>query len=208
MLPLVLMSLAVAATASSNYTLPSDFNISAISLSERNSWCTAERNSCPEICGGVATSNSCDPVGGTSTLGAFSTLDFSCVCSNGSTADVAEYTQTIPFFVCEATYAQCIEDSPSLDEQEQCQETRDKDCGTLNASASSTTSSTTTTAASLTTSTGSSSSTGSGSSGSSASTTTTSSSSSTTSNAAMRLAQEHATGLLATVLFVGLRLIL
>ncbi|PYH29412.1 uncharacterized protein BO87DRAFT_380630 [Aspergillus neoniger CBS 115656] len=198
MLPLVLMSLAVAATASSNYTLPSDFNISAISLSERNSWCTAERNSCPEICGGVATSNSCDP----------STLDFSCVCSNGSTADVAEYTQTIPFFICEATYAQCIEDSPSLDEQEQCQETRDKDCGTLNASASSTTSSTTTTAASLTTSTGSSSSTGSGSSGSSASTTSSSSSSSTTANAAMRLAQEHATGLLATVLFVGLRLIL
>ncbi|GKZ20124.1 hypothetical protein AbraIFM66951_003300 [Aspergillus brasiliensis] len=196
MLPLVLMSLAVAATASSNYTLPSNFNISAISLSERNSWCTAERNSCPEICGGVATSNSCDS----------STLDFSCVCSNGSTADVAEYTQTIPFFVCEATYAQCIEESSTLDEQEQCQETRDNDCGTLNASATTTTSSTTTSATSLTTSTSSSSS--SGSSGSTATTTSSSSSSSTTSNAAVRLAQEHATGLLATVLFVGLRLIL
>ncbi|OJJ66670.1 hypothetical protein ASPBRDRAFT_59473 [Aspergillus brasiliensis CBS 101740] len=206
MLPLVLMSLAVAATASSNYTLPSNFNISAISLSERNSWCTAERNSCPETCGGVATSNSCDSVGGTSTLGAFSTLDFSCVCSNGSTADVAEYTQTIPFFVCEATYAQCIEESSTLDEQEQCQETRDNDCGTLNASATTTTSSTTTSATSLTTSTSSSSS--SGSSGSTATTTSSSSSSSTTSNAAVRLAQEHATGLLATVLFVGLRLIL
>ncbi|PYI10542.1 hypothetical protein BO78DRAFT_414624 [Aspergillus sclerotiicarbonarius CBS 121057] len=196
MLPLVLMSLAAVATASSNYTLPSNFNLSAISYADRSSWCTAERNSCPEICGGVAISNSCDP----------STLDFSCTCSNGSSADVAEYTQTIPFFVCEATYAQCIEASSTLDEQEECQSTRDQDCGTLNASAVSTESSTTTTATSLTTAT----STASSSSDKSttATSTTSSTSSSSTSNAAVRLAQEHATGLLATVLFVGLGLVL
>ncbi|PYH96978.1 hypothetical protein BO71DRAFT_396544 [Aspergillus ellipticus CBS 707.79] len=197
MLPLVFMGLVTAAAASSNYTFPSGFNLSAISTSTRSSWCTAERNSCPEICGGVAISNSCDA----------STLDFSCVCSNGSTADVALYTQTIPFYVCEATYAQCIEASPSLDEQEECKAEETKNCGTLNASAVTSGSSTTTSATSLTTATSTASSS-SDDTTSTASSTSSSSSSSSTSNAAVRLAQEHATGLLATVMFLGLGLVL
>ncbi|PWY69587.1 hypothetical protein BO70DRAFT_365862 [Aspergillus heteromorphus CBS 117.55] len=198
MLPLVFMGLVAAATASSNYTFPGGFNLSAISYSTRSSWCTAERNSCPEICGGVATSNSCDA----------STLDFSCVCSNGSTADVALYTQTIPFYVCQATYAQCIEASPTLDEQEECKAEETKNCGTLNASAVASGSSTTTSATSLTTATSTASSSSSDDKTTTATSTSSSSSSSSTANAAVRLAQEHATGLLATVMFLGLGLVL
>ena len=31
-------------------------------LCRKGSWCTAERNTCPKICGGIASSNTCDPV--------------------------------------------------------------------------------------------------------------------------------------------------
>ncbi|PYH81383.1 hypothetical protein BO82DRAFT_354615 [Aspergillus uvarum CBS 121591] len=134
------------------------------------------------------------------------TLDFSCICSNGSAADVALYAQTVPFFVCQANYAQCISNSSSLTEEEHCKD-YEKTCGTLNASAASTTSSTTSSATSLTTAT--STSTSSDKSTTATGTSTSSStSSSSTANAAVRLAQEHATGLLATALFVGLRLVL
>ncbi|GAB1204612.1 hypothetical protein APSETT445_003268 [Aspergillus pseudonomiae] len=134
------------------------------------------------------------------------TLGFTCSCSNGTDADVASYAETIPFFVCQENYRQCIERSTDLDGDEKCKKAQSQ-CGSKNASDASGSSSSTTTSTSLPTSTGSSGS--SNSEGSSTGTATSSSStSSTTANAAVRMAQDHATGILATVLFLGLRLVL
>lgn len=118
-------------------------------------------------------------------------------------ADVSPYMQTIPFFVCQETYAQCIQASSTQDEDAKCTAAQ-KQCGTLNATASSTSSSTTTSSA-LSTATES---TTQAESTATATTTTSSSASAQASNAAVRLAGEHATGVIATVLFFAARLLL
>ncbi|KAL4889266.1 hypothetical protein BDV59DRAFT_205392 [Aspergillus ambiguus] len=188
---LLLLSLVALASA---YTFPDGFDLNQVKPSDKGAWCVAERNSCPKICGGVASANTCDS----------STLQFTCKCSNGTDADVSPYTETIPFFVCQANYGQCIERASSLDDDEKCKEGLGQ-CGKLNASEA-TSSSTTSSSVSLPTETSSSSSEDESS--SSSTTTTGSSAAATTSSAAMRLAQEHATGLLAGVLMMGMRLVL
>jgi hypothetical protein len=133
------------------------------------------------------------------------TLQFSCVCSNGTEADVSPYMQTIPFFVCQETYKQCIAASSTQDQDEKCTAAQ-KECGTLNATASSTSSSTTTSSA---ISTATESATGNQAESTATATTTTSSSATAqASNAAIRLVGEHATGVMATVLFFAARLLL
>ncbi|KAF7118074.1 hypothetical protein CNMCM5793_007460 [Aspergillus hiratsukae] len=192
---IVLSTLVAATAAQSNYTFPSGFNIALVSSTDRASWCLAERNTCPVICGGIADSNSCDP----------DTLQFSCVCSNGTEADVSPYIQTIPFFVCQETYGQCIKASSTQDEDAKCTAAQ-KQCGTLNATTSSTSSSTSTSSA---LSTATESATGNQAESTATATTTTSTSASAqASNAAIRLAGEHATGVIATVLFFAARLLL
>ncbi|KAF7168507.1 hypothetical protein CNMCM5623_001527 [Aspergillus felis] len=192
---IVLSTLVAAAAAGNNYTFPAGFNIAQVSSTDKAAWCLAERNSCPSICGGIADSNSCDS----------STLQFSCVCSNGTEADVSPYMQTIPFFVCQETYKQCIAASSTQDQDEKCTAAQ-KGCGTLNATASSTSSSTTTSSA---ISTATQSATGNQAASTATATTTTSSSATAhASNAAVRLVGEHATGVMATVLFFAARLLL
>ncbi|KAF4255313.1 hypothetical protein KXW98_002582 [Aspergillus fumigatus] len=186
---------AAAAAAANNYTFPAGFNIALVSSTDKASWCLAERNTCPSICGGIADRNSCDS----------DTLEFSCVCSNGTEADVSPYMQTIPFFVCQETYKQCIAASSTQDQDEKCTAAQ-KECGTLNATASSTSSSTTTSSA---ISTATESATGNQAESTATATATASSSATTeTSNAAIRLVGEHATGVMATVLFFAARLLL
>ncbi|EAW11811.1 uncharacterized protein ACLA_005670 [Aspergillus clavatus NRRL 1] len=194
----VLSTLVAATAATSSYTLPAGFNIGQILPAERNSWCLAERNACPKICGGTTNSNSCDP----------QTLDFACVCSNGTTANVEPYTQTIPFFVCQATFAQCIAAAATLDDDEKCKDAQKK-CGTEDPFSSDSSSTTTTSSSSVPTATETESSTGKQvETSATASSTTSSTASAQTSNAAIRVGQEHSTGLMATVFFFAARLLL
>lgn len=122
--------------------------------------------------------------------------------------------QTVPFFVCQANFGNCIAAHPDdADGQDKCK--KDNQCGTLNA---------TETAAKSESESSSSSSSSESSSPSSSSTATlasshqadnsdstaASSSPSTTANAAaaLRMAQEHSTGVFATALLVVMGLIL
>lgn len=130
-----------------------------------------------------------------------STLKFSCICADGSVPDVSPYIQTVPFYVCEETYGQCINAHPNDAEgQRACKDAAT--CGTKNASAEDTTMSSTTTAASTTlamaTSTGSS------------ETTSSVAAASTTTNAAAALSglEGYSTGLMAGAMFLAARLFL
>ncbi|KAJ5088238.1 hypothetical protein N7456_011854 [Penicillium angulare] len=117
---------------SAQYNLPAGFNIGLVKPDELNSWCQGQRNQCPAICNEGTKQNSCDP----------STLKFSCVCNDGTTPDVSPFLQTVPFYVCEANYGQCIDAHPNdAMGQEACKKAAK--CGTKNAtsSASSTSSS-------------------------------------------------------------------
>lgn len=119
---LLFSAVVVGAVAQQNnpFTFPPYFNIGSVSSTTLAQWCLAERNSCPPICGGVASSNTCDP----------STLQFSCVCANGTMANVAPYEQTIPSLVCQENYSGCIAANVgNLTGQNQCQAAQ-KLCGT------------------------------------------------------------------------------
>ncbi|TQB68786.1 hypothetical protein MPDQ_002828 [Monascus purpureus] len=199
------------ATALCNYTFPEGFNIGLVSPQERNSWCLAQRNSCPQICGGVATTNYCDSV----SLSIYpslsdTTLDFNCVCSNGSQADVTPYAQTIPSLVCQNNYGQCVANHPNdLDGQKKCKD--DAQCGTLNASDATAAATTTAgSAASSSAATTLSTSSASATLNPSASKTSAAVASSTSTGAAsaIRIAQDYSTAVLMTALFAVFRLAL
>jgi hypothetical protein len=63
-----------------------------------------------------------------------SDLTYSCICSNGTAPDVSAYQETLPFYICEATYEQCIAANPN-DAQGQDACRKNQKCGTLNATA-------------------------------------------------------------------------
>ncbi|GAD96034.1 predicted protein [Paecilomyces variotii No. 5] len=194
---IVLMVSAFAAgiAAQANYTLPAGFNAGEVSSTEKASWCTGQRNICPKICGGAAQTNVCDP----------DSLSFSCVCADGSTPDSSQYKQSLPYFVCEANFGQCIQNHPNdLDGQEQCKQ-QEKTCGTKDAtSASSSTSSAAASSAAATTMA--TSTTG----GTAASTTAAKATAATSSSAASaaKLGQDYSAALLAGGLLAGFRFVL
>ncbi|TGO13775.1 hypothetical protein BTUL_0063g00060 [Botrytis tulipae] len=95
-----------------------------INAATRSQWCTLQVNTCETLCGGVTDENTCD----------ITSLCYSCTCtSNSSSPALQLYTSTIPFFVCEQTYSDCIaagEDDPAA--QKACRDTEEQNCGTLN----------------------------------------------------------------------------
>jgi activator of HSP90 ATPase len=128
-------------------------------------------------------------------------LNFTCTCENGTTPDVSLYQNTIPFFVCQENYIQCVNNHPNdLQGQEYCK--GNATCGTLNATATQTT--TTTSAASTTAA-----STGAPSSGSSSSHSSAAAAATSTAAAiALQMAQDHSTSLLTAVLLAVFGVIL
>lgn len=97
---------------------------STIPLATRDQWCSQQETSCPLIClqlpNGTAStqSNTCDA----------STLQYSCVCSDGQSPNSTEYSQTIPYFICTAYNTQC---QNSCNGQSTCQAAcvQDHPCG-------------------------------------------------------------------------------
>ncbi|EDN09241.1 predicted protein [Histoplasma mississippiense (nom. inval.)] len=66
------------------------------------SWCDAQLAACPKVCKSFASVNKCDA----------NDLSFTCTCGDGSTPDLTKYMNTIPYFICTATYGQCVKSHP------------------------------------------------------------------------------------------------
>jgi len=77
---------------------------SSVDLATRQYWCTEQKSSCPLIClqlkGSEAgtISNTCYP----------RTLAWTCVCANGQSPNISQYSQTIPYFECVTSNDQCV----------------------------------------------------------------------------------------------------
>ncbi|KAJ5312291.1 hypothetical protein PENANT_c011G00427 [Penicillium antarcticum] len=182
----------LAANSTDSYTFPEGWNIGLVDADTRSSWCTGQRNACPAICQKGTKLNSCDPT----------TLKFSCVCSDDSSPDVSPYMQTIPFYVCENNYGQCI--TAHADDavgQRACKKAA-SNCGSKNASEESTTPSSSTTVASTTLATAT------ATDSSASETTSVAAASATTSNAAAGDMTKMSTGVMAGLMFVAARMIL
>lgn len=71
----------------------------------RASWCVSQEAACPLLClqnpkvqDASTASNECDPAN----------LQYSCICSNGIQPDIGNFSQTIPFFLCQEFGNQCV----------------------------------------------------------------------------------------------------
>lgn len=68
-----------------------------------------------------------------------STLNYTCTCSDNSTPNISDYTQTVPFYVCDQWVANCVDNHPDdLTGQAGC---RSVTCGSQNVSEAETTTS-------------------------------------------------------------------
>lgn len=69
-------------------------------------------------------------------------LSFTCTCGDGSTPDLTKYMNTIPYFICTATYGQCVKSHPDdLSGQRVCKTNQTKCLGTIDPLKSATTTS-------------------------------------------------------------------
>lgn len=190
-----LLATSVAAQASTTVsqsmppTATAGFNIAPIPQQRRFQWCLAQQNNCPLICGGTTDTNTCEQID----------LTYSCICSNGTVPDVSAYQDTIPFYICEETYRQCIEANPN-DAQGQDGCVNNQQCGTLNAttveSSSDSSPASSSSSASMTSAT------------STASESAASGASATPTNGAVAVSQQLATGAFAAVFFAAFKLLL
>ena len=57
-------------------------------------------------------------------------LEYECVCADGETPNVAEYEETLPFYVCQRWKPSCLDQAQNDVEAEQ--ECLDVDCGSIN----------------------------------------------------------------------------
>lgn len=77
---------------------------SSVSNSTRQAWCTSQLAQCPLIClqtagnSAATESNTCDA----------DSLTYSCVCSNGLSPNVTEYSQTLPYYICQEWGTECV----------------------------------------------------------------------------------------------------
>ncbi|PMD46514.1 hypothetical protein L207DRAFT_629049 [Hyaloscypha variabilis F] len=86
----------------------SSFNASQIALATRQAWCASELNTCTLICESAGSQvNDVDNTCNTSTL------DYVCSCLNGFSPDVGRYTNTMPNFICDYVFSNCIANSPN-----------------------------------------------------------------------------------------------
>jgi len=102
----------------------------------KDEWCTAERNTCPEICGGIGnvtpSNNSCDQ----------STLKFTCQCKNGTQPDMTLYAQSVPGLMCRFWFDLCNDGNVGNQQaQYECKSERDSKCGNLTTNGAAVTSS-------------------------------------------------------------------
>ncbi|KXX81880.1 hypothetical protein MMYC01_202339 [Madurella mycetomatis] len=118
LLPTLSVAFALAAAQNQNITI----DPSTVDPGLKSGWCGAQFNTCRMLCANSLTANNCNS----------ETLEFDCRCSNGSAPGLQYYTQTIPTFICEQAYSDCITaNTDSAQAQEECRTDIRAHCGTL-----------------------------------------------------------------------------
>ena len=111
----------VAADGANNTSNSIDPN--TVLASTRSQWCSGEINTCGTLCAGDYDANTCNP----------DTLTYNCICSsNGSAPGLQYYTQSMPTYICEQVFANCIAAGENdAAAQKVCRENEAKNCGKL-----------------------------------------------------------------------------
>ncbi|KAI6990351.1 hypothetical protein KC360_g8773 [Hortaea werneckii] len=97
--------------------------------STKQTWCTNQQTQCPLICTQTTPSHSADTL--TNTCDATS-LTYACICANGLSPNISEYSQTLPYYICQEWTNQCVANCAPADNAcaSSCRD--DHPCGALN----------------------------------------------------------------------------
>lgn len=115
----------LAAFAAAQTNDNSTIDAGSVPATTRSQWCNAQQNTCPLLCGGTYKDNDCD-VG---------TLIYKCTCNNGTAPGLMYYQQTLPTFICEQVYQNCIAaGANNAQAQKLCDSNKAANCGTLDPS--------------------------------------------------------------------------
>lgn len=123
----------------------------SVSIEDRNQWCLAQTSQCPLIClqtnnESTTQSNDCDS----------DTLQYSCVCADGLSPNISQYSQTMPYFICTENNNRCVNNCASGNNQCASDCRTKNPCGAQNPTrVNTTTTSSATTASATSSSTGS-----------------------------------------------------
>ncbi|KEF53841.1 uncharacterized protein A1O9_10243 [Exophiala aquamarina CBS 119918] len=188
----------VAAATTVSQVMPpaatASFNPAGVDSTEAFNWCRGQLNTCPQICGGSASQNRCDSI----------QFTYTCVCANGTVPDCTAFSETLPYFICQATYGQCVDAHPNdAQGQSVCEE--NQQCGTRNATAEALAA---TSAAASSSAAETSSSASSSASGSATAASSSTPSASSTGNAAVGSSQQLATGAFTALLIAACKFLL
>ncbi|KAK4111869.1 hypothetical protein N656DRAFT_780004 [Canariomyces notabilis] len=117
----VATALTTAVVAQNNGTY--NVNPSTVDPGLRVEWCRAQFSTCGTLCAGSPSANDCNS----------NTLTYTCTCaSNNSEPGLIYYTQTLPTFLCDRAYSDCVAaNTSSARAQEQCKTDIKDHCGTL-----------------------------------------------------------------------------
>ncbi|KAK5987345.1 hypothetical protein PT974_11472 [Cladobotryum mycophilum] len=124
----VLVALAATAVTAQVQNFTSSLNMTVdpntVPQQQRAVWCQAQTNTCQLLCGSNTDQNDCNQAN----------LSYDCTCSsNHSAPGLQFYTQTMPTFVCQQLFSQCIaQNAGSQDSQKACKTNIEKLCGTIN----------------------------------------------------------------------------
>ncbi|RMY52274.1 hypothetical protein D0865_05885 [Hortaea werneckii] len=112
-------------SAQQNYAIDPN----SVDDSTKETWCTNQQTQCPLICTQTTPShsadtqtNTCDPT----------SLTYACICANGQSPNISEYSQTLPYYICQEWTNQCVANCAQADNAcaSSCRD--DHPCGALN----------------------------------------------------------------------------
>jgi len=116
--------IALLVSAQAQYTI----NPNSVPLATREKWCTSQEAACPLLClqlpgsSSTTAANTCDPT----------TLTYNCVCGNGQSPNATEYSQTLPYYICQEWGQQCVANCGNNNNDCQAACTQDHPCGAQN----------------------------------------------------------------------------
>ncbi|KAF4446632.1 pci protein [Fusarium austroafricanum] len=116
----------VSAQSVKDYKSSLDMTIdpNSVDLATRSAWCGAQQNTCDTLCKDDTNKNGCTE----------SDLKWECTCSsNSSTPGLQYYTQTMPTFICQQLFSQCIsQNTGSSSGQRDCKNKIEAKCAKQN----------------------------------------------------------------------------
>lgn len=118
-----ILAIAVLATSVAAQTNASYIDPGQVDAQTQAAWCNSQENVCNTLCNKATNANTCTPT----------TLEYKCLCASNNSAPGLQYYETsMPYNICEKSFALCIAAAPNdLIAQDNCTNNIQSQCATI-----------------------------------------------------------------------------